>query len=775
MNELDADPTVGQIPYWFRTERLDSLAALRSELTFDRAHGIAKALVLNLDRQPARWDRFVEMVEHVRLGHGSSLRDLCERVSAVDGLTTPLGEFSADVARTYTLADFYSVDPQPFLDHLVNRDGIVIQTSPQELAVAESHLRVWRRVAAGEEVVLVMEDDAEFGPHFAADLDTLWDELLDVTPDGYDLLYLSYRPVDSGVRGQLCSPSLLRPTGGLWWLSGYVLTPRGAARLLAALPIKGPVDQWVNQQFRRLQVFAASEPLIGQAKQIESDNSYSIIPVLRTARGSRHKALVRSHGTGPDHEAPELSIEAPRKLPVFGIGLNKTGTTSLHEALTLLGYRSCHWQSDDFSSQVSALIDEGSPLPFEALTDVASVVERFKDLDRLYPTAVFILTTRELDDWLKSRVRHVALNRADVAAGAARHSWTTIDLATWRTERLMHHEAVFTHFKDRPDKLLVMDICGGDGWERLCGFLNCPIPSVPFPSVDPLSGRPHHHAAVSGSVVVRECEVDELKHDDFPWIAKPHVRPSPPNAGTARAVSEHVGGTFQPLLLDDLTDVDERRWVKLSDTFDTNLAVFRPANVSPLEGGGVRLAVESERCGDRAYTAGALASPIESERLFHYGRFEAEIKPAAVEGLLSGMFLYRRDPWQEIDLEFLGARPSKLLANVYYNPGDKGDTYNYGMRGTPVLVDLGFDASDDFHRYAIEWDPLGVRWYVDGEVVYARGQNPTPVPHLPMRLYYNTWPIDAVELAGSLRTSDLPASTSVRSVRILMWIPPLGN
>ena len=27
------------------------------------------------------------------------------------------------------------------------------------------------------------------------------------------------------------------------------------------------------------------------------------------------------------------------------------------------------------------------------------------------------------------------------------------------------------------------------------------------------------------------------------------------------------------------------------------------------------------------------------------------------------------------------------------------------MRGTPVLIDLGFDPSEDFHRYAIEGDP----------------------------------------------------------------------
>jgi len=37
------------------------------------------------------------------------------------------------------------------------------------------------------------------------------------------------------------------------------------------------------------------------------------------------------------------------------------------------------------------------------------------------------------------------------------------------------------YFKGRPDDLLILDICGGDGWEKLCNFLSLPIPSVDFP------------------------------------------------------------------------------------------------------------------------------------------------------------------------------------------------------------------------------------------------------------------------------------------------------
>jgi hypothetical protein len=39
---------------------------------------------------------------------------------------------------------------------------------------------------------------------------------------------------------------------------------------------------------------------------------------------------------------------------------------------------------------------------------------------------------------------------------------------------------VMDYFKGR-DNLLVIDIQKGDGWEKLCSFLGCDIPSRPFP------------------------------------------------------------------------------------------------------------------------------------------------------------------------------------------------------------------------------------------------------------------------------------------------------
>jgi hypothetical protein len=44
-----------------------------------------------------------------------------------------------------------------------------------------------------------------------------------------------------------------------------------------------------------------------------------------------------------------------------------------------------------------------------------------------------------------------------------------------------HNKQVIEYFKNSPSQLLVMNIIEGDGWNKLCNFLNKPIPNKPFP------------------------------------------------------------------------------------------------------------------------------------------------------------------------------------------------------------------------------------------------------------------------------------------------------
>jgi Sulfotransferase domain len=45
------------------------------------------------------------------------------------------------------------------------------------------------------------------------------------------------------------------------------------------------------------------------------------------------------------------------------------------------------------------------------------------------------------------------------------------------------------YFKDRSEELLVLNITAGEGWTKLCPFLNKQIPSVSFPRANIASER----------------------------------------------------------------------------------------------------------------------------------------------------------------------------------------------------------------------------------------------------------------------------------------------
>lgn len=263
-------------------------------------------------------------------------------------------------------------------------------------------------------------------------------------------------------------------------------------------------------------------------------------------------------------------------------------------------------------------------------------------------------------------------------------------------------------------------------------------------------------------VAASELRCERHEADDLPWIddqATAHC-----DGGPRFALR-----TGSPTLIreDAMTEVDESFWQRGDATFPCNESYFTPGNVET-SAEGVTFALREEDREDRRFTSGSLSTGEDGE--FRFGRFEVTLKASPASGVVSAFFLYRFDPWQEIDFEFVGKDTTKALLNVYYNPGDEGDLYNYGHFGTPVVVDLGFDAAEGFHTYAIEWDAEEIRWFADDRLIHVRRSGePTPIPQLPMVFHMNAWATCSADLAGPLDADAMPTAASFRDVRISRW------
>jgi hypothetical protein len=182
---------------------------------------------------------------------------------------------------------------------------------------------------------------------------------------------------------------------------------------------------------------------------------------------------------------PEIMM-LPSRPKVFGIGLNKTGTSSLHDALTALGYTSLHHGGPETTAAIRRAVEEMKPVlhyldpRFDAFSDTA-ISHYYHLADVQYPGSQFILTVRDLDDWLESRRRHVEKNRRRKAAGEYHHTFLEVDIEGWREEYRRHQGAVRSYFANRPNDLLIYDVTAGHGWQPLCEFLGQPVPDQPFP------------------------------------------------------------------------------------------------------------------------------------------------------------------------------------------------------------------------------------------------------------------------------------------------------
>lgn len=107
----------------------------------------------------------------------------------------------------------------------------------------------------------------------------------------------------------------------------------------------------------------------------------------------------------------------------------------------------------------------------------------FKIMDQQYPNSKFIFTDRSLDSWIESRIKHV--KKTDMLDQYQRHypesNWYNMNTDAWKEEYKKHKQDVLTYFKHRKSDLLVFNVFKEDSWEKLCSFLNLPVPQDHFP------------------------------------------------------------------------------------------------------------------------------------------------------------------------------------------------------------------------------------------------------------------------------------------------------
>ena len=156
---------------------------------------------------------------------------------------------------------------------------------------------------------------------------------------------------------------------------------------------------------------------------------------------------------------------------IFYIGLSRTGTTSCHNILKQLGFKSFHYVWPLLNNDWEVVNN------YDALGDTP-IPLLYKECDKRYPNSKFILTTRNKDNWLDSmkwlfRDGRVIWNWPLSLGNYHRSIYGT----NWYNRKTLnnafesYHIEVREYFKNRPNDFLEINIDNGFDIEKMCEFL----------------------------------------------------------------------------------------------------------------------------------------------------------------------------------------------------------------------------------------------------------------------------------------------------------------
>jgi hypothetical protein len=221
------------------------------------------------------------------------------------------------------------------------------------------------------------------------------------------------------------------------------------------------------------------------AEKFENDDIYAIVE-------NAHDTVVNNGDFGcgsvtRNFDEAEIKIN-PLPTRVFGIGMQRTGTSSLNEAFKMYGFDSGHWESAEWAQTIWWEMNKWNrSLTVEKLYALCDnpIPTLYKKLDAAYPGSKFILTVRDEEKWIRS-VRKFWTYEGN----PQRWVWDTdkfshkihsiiygtpkFDEQVFRETYRKHNHEVQQYFKDRPDDLFILDVNEKTTTDGLSGFLGLP-------------------------------------------------------------------------------------------------------------------------------------------------------------------------------------------------------------------------------------------------------------------------------------------------------------
>ncbi|CAL6039897.1 glycoside_hydrolase [Hexamita inflata] len=179
--------------------------------------------------------------------------------------------------------------------------------------------------------------------------------------------------------------------------------------------------------------------------------------------------------------------------------------------------------------------------------------------------------------------------------------------------------------------------------------------------------------------------------------------------------------------------INQSKWsqIIMSEPYNNELQYYTDSNANAfIQDGVLHVKAIKENIGTKAYSSAKLTT--ENTKLFRYGKFEMEAKLPVGLGTWPAFWLFSPDAtYSEIDImEAVGAVPNEIWFNVHANMMsqnvDKPKVYKQEHHKAGVNVS---DITSSFHTYSVEWTPIFIKGFVDGQQYFELNREDLPAKY----------------------------------------------
>ncbi len=178
------------------------------------------------------------------------------------------------------------------------------------------------------------------------------------------------------------------------------------------------------------------------------------------------------------------------KTKVFGIGFQKTGTTTLGVIFDKLDYKIAGYHEfRHLAHRTDLTMEELKARVLELAGEVDAVKDTpwpifYKELDAAFPGSKFIHVTRDRNAWIKSAVNDFAEHPNAIHRLIYGSDFPKGNEIAWQERYDAHNAEVEAYFAGRPEDYLSLRLEDGVSFEKICPFLGEPLVATGTPQAN---------------------------------------------------------------------------------------------------------------------------------------------------------------------------------------------------------------------------------------------------------------------------------------------------